>query len=64
MSFDKDYPNRKDHRKPYHGAGRHTRSCRNGGSCDWCRSNRTIADRKLKEKAEEAYAEAGRLRQE
>lgn len=41
MSFDKDYPNRKDWRKPYYsGSKRFDRTCRNHGSCDWCRDNR------------------------
>ena len=41
MSFDKDYPNRKDHRKPYYRSKRFDRSCRNHGSCPWCLGNRT-----------------------
>jgi hypothetical protein len=53
MSFDKDYPNRKDHRRPYRGAGQHSRGCRTGGSCGWCQSNRTIQTQKLKLKAKE-----------
>jgi hypothetical protein len=41
MSFDKDYPNRKDHRKPYtKKAEKCNRSCRPGGSCPYCRNGR------------------------
>lgn len=41
MSFDNhNYPNRKDHRKPYHKSGKHDRSCRPGGSCPYCKGNR------------------------
>ena len=43
MSFDKDYPNRKDHRAPYvSGSKRFDRSCRNHESCEYCVRNRTI----------------------
>lgn len=51
MSFDKDYPNRKDHRKPYlKGSKRFDLSCRCHGSCTWCLSNRihSINKEKLK----------------
>lgn len=30
----------KEHRKQYTGAKAIDCSCRNGGSCDWCRTNR------------------------
>ena len=40
MSFDKQYPNRKDRRKQYRGAGRFDRNCRCHGSCSYCRDNR------------------------
>ena len=40
MAFDKKYPNRKDWRKPYYDSRRHDWSCRNHGSCDYCRGNR------------------------
>lgn len=38
--FDKTYKNRKDWRKPYFGAKRFDRSCRNNGSCPYCQGNR------------------------
>ena len=36
MSFDNDYPKRKDHRKPFRGAKAIDCSCRNHGSCPMC----------------------------
>lgn len=50
MSFDKNYPNRKDKRKPYHGSKAFDRSCRTGGNCPWCEGNRRVQELKLKEK--------------
>lgn len=44
MSFDKDYPNRKDKRKPYKDAKRF--ACRCHGSCPYCKGNRTFFDKK------------------
>lgn len=32
-------------------------SCKNSGSCSWCRSNRTIVDQKLKQKMKEQLYE-------
>ncbi len=57
MGFDKEYPNRKDHRKPYVKSKRFDKSCRNHGMCSWCQNDRgrgnlrslVIADEKLKE---------------
>lgn len=40
MSFDNFYPNRKDHRKPFHGSKSVDRTCRNHGSCPYCSGNR------------------------
>lgn len=40
----------KEHRKPYRGAKACDRSCRNHGSCDWCRANRNYRNMKLEEK--------------
>lgn len=38
MSFDKDYPNRKDWRKPYRRGkrGYYDATCRPHGGCSWC----------------------------
>jgi len=41
MSFDNEYPKRKDWRRPYYKAARFDRSCRPGGDCPWCQGNRT-----------------------
>lgn len=40
MSFDKNYPKRKDHRKPYRGSKSFDRSCRNHGTCPYCLDSR------------------------
>jgi hypothetical protein len=52
MSFDKNYPNRKDKRKPFRGAKAIDCSCRNHGSCAWCESNRTHFDKKKRKVAD------------
>lgn len=48
MSFDKNYPKRKDWRKQYRGAKSIDKSCRNHGNCEWCRRNRTFRSKKIK----------------
>ena len=48
MSFDNNYPNRKDKRKQYRGSKNFDRSCRNHGSCDYCKNNRLYKN-KVKE---------------
>lgn len=42
MSFDKNYPNRKDWRKPYLDSSPKSfdRTCRSGGSCPYCQRSR------------------------
>lgn len=52
MSFDKDYPGRKDHRKPYKGAKSFDRHCRNHGTCEYCKANRQHQDHKRRSEAE------------
>ncbi len=47
MSFDTDYPKRKDRRKPYRGSKAFDRSCRHGGSCPYCEGNRTVVKRRI-----------------
>lgn len=49
MSFDVEHINRKDHRKPYFGSKQFDTSCRNHGSCDYCKGNRTHKNAKRKE---------------
>ena len=36
MSFDKEYPNRKDQRKQYRDSRQFDRTCRSHGSCSYC----------------------------
>ncbi len=40
MSLYKAIEHHKEHRKQYHGAKLFSKSCRNHGSCDYCRDNR------------------------
>ena len=40
MSLDKAIQYGKEHRKPYRGSKAVDPSCRNHGSCPWCKSNR------------------------
>lgn len=51
-SFDKNYPNRKDHIEPYNGSKAIDVTCRNHGSCDKCKRDRTFNKTKLKAIAE------------
>lgn len=41
MSLNKAITHGKEHRKPYKGAKAIDRTCRNHGSCEWCKGNRT-----------------------
>ncbi len=49
MSLDKAISHGKEHRKPYRGSKEIDRSCRNHGSCEWCRRNRLHKFRKNEE---------------
>lgn len=40
MSLDKAITHGKEHRKPYRGAKAVDRTCRNHGSCEYCKGNR------------------------
>ncbi len=53
MSFDNDYPNRKDRRKPYRGAKAVDRTCRNHGSCPACQKARKLKKRKQELRCED-----------
>lgn len=46
MSFDNDYPNRKDKRKPYRKSKAFDRTCRNHGSCAYCAEGRQHNNKK------------------
>lgn len=50
MSFDKAIAHKKEHRKPYHDSRNIDMSCRNHGSCDYCRTNRLYQSIKENEK--------------
>lgn len=52
MSLNKAIKNGKEHKKPYRGAKSVDKTCRNHGSCPWCKSNRTFKNQKLKDKME------------
>lgn len=56
MSLDKAITHGKEKRKPYHGAKAIDGTCRNHGSCDWCKNNRKhkFRDKKPPEKGENA----------
>lgn len=41
MSLNKAIKHNKEHRKEYRGAKAIDCTCRNHGSCDWCKRNRT-----------------------
>ena len=40
MSFDKAIEHKKEHRKEYYGPQAVDPTCRPGGDCEWCKSNR------------------------
>lgn len=40
MSLNKAIEHNKEHRKPYRGAKAVDCTCRNHGTCDWCKENR------------------------
>ena len=46
MSLEKSITHGKDHRKPFRGAKAIDRTCRNHGSCGWCRGNRMYGNDK------------------
>jgi hypothetical protein len=57
MSFDKQYPNRKDKREQYHRSGKTDKTCRPGGSCPYCQRNRAHSTEVRKLKTEEEKEE-------
>ena len=50
MSLDKSIQSGKEYRKPYRGAKAVDSSCRNHGSCSWCRENRLYSTLKKLDK--------------
>lgn len=57
MSLDKAIEHGKERRKPYRKAKAVDRTCRNHGSCGWCRANRLYGERKTKEKLDQEERE-------
>lgn len=51
MSLDKAIQHGKEHRKPYYKSGKYDKSCRPGGDCPYCESNRTASFRRRLAKA-------------
>ena len=47
----------KEHRKEYYGAKAICKSCRNGGSCKWCRMNRQYKNLKKMQISIDKYEE-------
>ena len=47
----------KEHRKEYRGAKAIDKSCRNGGSCEWCRRNRMYKNLKKLQEPIDKYEE-------
>ena len=48
MGLEKVIEHNKEHRKPYRGSKAIDCSCRNHGTCDWCKANRLISKQEKK----------------
>lgn len=59
MSLDKAILSGKEHRKMYRGAKAVDCTCRNHGSCAWCRSNRLYQAQKQDIAARQQFQEIG-----
>ena len=57
MSLNKAIEHGKEHRKQYTGAKAIDCTCRNHGSCDWCKSNRLYQQLKQEEASKQALEE-------
>ena len=57
MSLDKAIESGKEKRKPYKGAKAIDHTCRNHGSCPYCKAGRKFKDRKRREEQEQEYKE-------
>lgn len=53
MSLDKAIQSGKERRKPFRGSKRVDRTCRNHGSCDYCKGNRLYSAKKAIDAAKE-----------
>jgi len=54
MSLDKAIEHGKEHREQYRGSKAVDCTCRNNGSCEWCKQNRTIHDTRDRERCKDA----------
>ena len=57
MSLDKAIKYGKEKRKQYTGAQAVDRTCRNHGSCDWCKNNRLYQQLRMDEASRQALEE-------
>ena len=57
MSLEKAIEHGKEKRRPYIGAKAVDCTCRNHGSCEWCKGNRTYKNSKKNLKAEQEIKE-------
>lgn len=57
MALDKAIKSGKEKRKPYRRAKAHSRSCRNHGSCPYCRENRQHGTKKREQAADSGEGE-------
>lgn len=57
MSLDKAIEHGKEKRKPYKGAKAIDCTCRNHGSCEWCKGNRLYQQLKIDESSRQALEE-------
>lgn len=49
MGFEKAILHGKEHRKPFRGAELADKTCRNHGSCPYCKENRTFKNKRAEE---------------
>ena len=59
MALDKAIQHGKEKRKPYRKAKAISHTCRNHGSCPYCRDNRLVGNRRLAERIIALLAERG-----
>jgi hypothetical protein len=57
MSLDKAIASGKEYRKPYRKSKRFDATCRNHGSCAWCRGNRTHKTKRQEQEAQRMETE-------
>lgn len=59
MALDKAIKQGREKRKPYRKAKAVSHTCRNHGSCPYCRANRLVGNRRLAERIIALLAERG-----